>query len=335
MTPWRACALLLPLLVACRPSNVADAEAKGNAAWLDVNGSPEAVAAMGRLADTNPRALDLLRARASFDLNAYLAAWTATKRGAAWGPPLLRTGLAQPGRADIAASAMQRRDPLLATFVPDLEAALARVAGGAQGAVIGGILASVGPAAHSAIEHRLNDGASRGAMCQGIASQDASADARGILVGVPPESRDNMSCVAAVVALVQSDDPALLWLAEKGEPGLLGAVGKNTQFPCARVHTLWQKAFSQRGAQSYHALEVPLSYAIKRCATALDGILSDAIVHIPAAHGIIVAAIDPYGSETRDLKATCVVLPTMTGRGELAKTRERAGDEILHGCKGQ
>jgi hypothetical protein len=196
------------------------------------------------------------------------------------------------------------------------------------------MLASVGPAAHASIERRLKDGASRGAMCQGIASQDSSPDARALLMAVPPESRDHLACVTAVMALVQDDDLALSWLADKGEPGLLGAVGKNLQFPCARMHILWRKALSERTAPSYHALEVPLSYAIKRCATSLDGVLSDAIIHVPAAHGVIVAAIDPYGSETLDLKATCAVLRGATGAGETPKTRERANDELIHGCKG-
>ena len=336
MISRRACALLASvfLVAACRPSSVAEAEAKGNAPWLDTNGSAEAVAALGRLSDKNPRALELLKGRARFDLNAYIAAWTATKRGADWGPAVLRAGLASPDRANDAASAMQRKDPLLATFVPDLEGALTRVAAGAQGATLGGMLASVGPAAHAAIEHRLKDGASRGAMCQGIASQDSSADARTLLMAVPQESRDHLSCVIAVMNLVQDDDVALTWLASTGEPGLLGAVGKNLQFPCARMHILWRKALGERSAQSYHALEVPLSYAIKRCATSLDGVLSDAIVHVPAAHGIIVAAIDPYGAETSDLKATCGALHGAIGPGESAKTRERANDELLHGCKG-
>jgi hypothetical protein len=132
---------------------------------------------------------------------------------------------------------------------------------------------------------------------------------------------------------VQEDDLALAWLAGKGEPGILGAVSKNTQFPCARLHILWQKALGERSAESYHALEVPLSSAIKRCTTSLDGVLVDTIVHIPAAHGVIVAAIDPYGGETHDLKATCGVLNTLTTSADTAKTRERANDTLLHGCK--
>ena len=338
MTPRSAAAGLLVLLasgvfVGCRPSSVGDAEAKGDAAWLDTNGTPQAVAALGRLADKNPRALELMRAR-TFDVNAYIAAWSATKRGATWGAEILRKGLADPARADSAASAMQRKDPQLAAFVPDLEAALSRLAAGSHGSTLGSILASVGPPAHAAVERRMKDGASRGAMCAGIASPDSSADARAVLLSVPSESRDNSACVSAVMALVQDDDTALAWLGSKGEPGLLGAVSKNAQIPCARLHLLWLRAIGERAPATYHGLEVALSHAVKRGAGALDGVLADTLNHAPATHGLITAAIDPYGQETPELKATCAVLPTVAASSGTPKARERARDTILHGCRG-
>ena len=70
---------------ACKPKTVGDAERDGDIAWLDANGSQEAVAALGRLADNNPKAVDAINARAGRDVAAYVAAWNATVRGASWG----------------------------------------------------------------------------------------------------------------------------------------------------------------------------------------------------------------------------------------------------------
>ncbi len=110
----------------CDPSTVADAEARGKARWLDTQGSPEAVAALGRLADKDAEAAQLLEARSKFDVNAMVAAWSGVKRSQAWATNLLKSGLADTKRTEFAASSMARQDPLLVPFVPDLEAALAR-----------------------------------------------------------------------------------------------------------------------------------------------------------------------------------------------------------------
>src|SRR6516165_680550 len=120
MRDARRVSALLLLLAGCKPSTVAEAEARGNIAWLEQNGSPEAVAALGRLADADPKAFTALQARAEFEVQPYKAAWAAVVRSAPWGAALLRAGLADPRRADAAASAMHKHDPHLAPFVPDL-----------------------------------------------------------------------------------------------------------------------------------------------------------------------------------------------------------------------
>jgi hypothetical protein len=120
-----ALAVSTAVTVSCAQRTVGDAERDGDVAWLDANGSQEAVAALGRLADNSPKAVDMLNARASRDVAAYVAAWNATVRGAAWGPPLLKTGLGDPARAEEAASVMGRKDGHLLPFLPELEAALA------------------------------------------------------------------------------------------------------------------------------------------------------------------------------------------------------------------
>jgi hypothetical protein len=329
-----ACALALAILSACRPSNVAEAEAKGDVAWLDANGTAEAVAAMGRLADTNPKAESALKQRASFDVNAYIAAWVAAKRGQAWGGTLLRAALADPSRAEQAASAMPRRDPQLAAFVVDIEGAMSRLAAGSPGVSLGGLLASVGPAARSAVERRLRDGASRGAMCSGIGAPDASADARSVLLSVPAEARDHTACVNAIVAMSGADDGVITWLSSSAEPGLLSSVAKSADVACPRVHTIWEKALAVRAPGDYPGLTVPLNLSIKRCTDAMDGVLSDGLTRIPSVRATIVHAIDPYAGETRQLKMTCKALGRVAGATDSGLIRERANDALQHGCRG-
>ena len=90
---------------ACKPVNVTEAEAKHDVEWLAGNDSPEAVAALGRLADSDAKALQILEGRATTDVNTYIAAWSAVTRNAAWGGTFIRTALNDPTRAEMAASA--------------------------------------------------------------------------------------------------------------------------------------------------------------------------------------------------------------------------------------
>jgi hypothetical protein len=339
MTPVRsvapfalALAMLTPV-VACQPSTVAEAEAKGDISWLDTNGSIEALSALGRLADNSPRALEVVKKRATFDTNSYIAGWVAAKRGQAWGSDLLREGLANPNRAEAAASAMARKDVLLATFVADIEGAMSRLSAGASGGSLGALLASIGPPAHAAVERRLKDGASRGAMCSGISAPDTSPDARAVLLAVPSESRDHTLCVIAVVVMAVTDDATITWLASSAEPGLISSVAKASNVPCARIHTLWTKAFAGRTAQIYSALTVPINLSIKRCTDIMDGVLSDALQHVPGVRATIVQAIDPYGPETGQLKETCKLLLGIANGADAPIVRERALDQVQHGCK--
>jgi len=333
LAPFALAVALLAPVPGCQPGSVTEAEAKGDISWLDTNGSGEAVSALGRLADKSPRALEVVKKRAAFDTNAYIAAWVAAKRTQPWGSELLRDGLANPNRAEAAASAMTRKDPLLATFVPDIEGAMSRLSAGASGGSLGALLASIGPTAHAAIERRLKDGASRGAMCSGIAAPDTSPDARAVLLAVPSESRDHALCVNAVVGMAVTDDATITWLASSAEPGLISSIAKASNVPCARIHTLWTKALAVRSAQVYSGLTVPINLSIKRCADIMDGVLSDAIQHIPGIRATIVQAIDPYGAETGQLKATCKLLPGIANGPDAPIVRERALDQIQHGCR--
>jgi len=321
------------LLAACRPSTIAEAEKKGDVGWLDENGTPDAVAALGRLADAKPKAVSALESRSTFDVHAFGAAWAAGLRGAAWGPTMLRQGLADPTRADLAASAMEKHDAHLVAYVPDIESALQRLSASLQNFHVSSALASVGPPAHDAIVRRLADASTRGSMCRGIASTDADPDARKTLLAAPVASRDADACVDGVVHIASEDAPTLTWLAEQGEPGLLGAASKSETIPCPKLHVLWARVLATRSSDAYSALTVPLGYAVKRCATDMDGVLADAIANLPATRPVVVAAIDPFTGYGTALKATCAALPTVVAGRDSAIVRERASDALVHVCK--
>lgn len=334
VSPVAPFALLFALLApACTPSTIEEAERKGDAAWLDQNGTPDAVAALGRVADKNPKAVAALEARSTFDVQAFRAAWDGVVRGAPWGAAMLRGGLADPKRADLAASAVDRHDARLVPFIGDLEQALVRLSATLQNFNVSSVLAAVGKPAHEAIVRRLGDASTRGAMCRGIASKDADADSRKALMDAPESGRDAPSCVDAVVSLASEDDATLWWMAEKGEPGLLGAAGKEERLPCARLHVAWTKALTTRPVEIYSALTVPLGYAVKRCTPEMDGVLADAIAHLPATHAFVVEAIDPFTGYGNALRATCAALPMIAGGRDAAVVRERANDALNHACK--
>jgi hypothetical protein len=320
---------------ACRPSSVREAEAKGDVKWLEQSGSPDAVAALGRLADKDPMAVSALYARANVDANVYLAAWNATVRGAAWGPTLLKIALGDATRAEIAAQSMDRHDARIAMFADDLEGALTRLGASAVNTGVASSLASCGPAARPCIERRLADGATRAAMCRGISAPDTSADAKSALLAVPAASRDASSCVDAVVRFAADDDDALAWIATSSEPGILGAAGKSDTLVCPRVHVLWTQALAKRTPDVYPALVVPLASAIRRCTSELDAVLFDALSRLPQTHVVVVNAIDPFDSYGKNLPATCEALKKIANgsSGDAAVVRERADDALDHACK--
>ncbi len=319
-------------LVGCAPKNASEAEAKKDVTWLANSGSPEAVAALGRLADSEPKALSALEARAAVDVNVYIAAWQAVLRDQAWGDKVLRAGLTDPTRAEMAASSLPRRDPHVAPFVNELEGGVVRLAAGKRGSVVAGVLASIGPAAHDAVQRRLLDAKTRSAMCDGISLPEASADARATILKLPPETRDQLSCVDLVLNMAAKEEPSHDWLAKSGEPGLLGAAARGTML-CTRLATLWKKALVERPAAEQGALVVPLKLAIGRCAPELDPVLADVLATVPGARACVVSAIEPYGAELADMKTTCTTLKQRFMGAESARVRGRAADALANGCR--
>ncbi|MDP9152352.1 MAG: hypothetical protein M3O36_20695 [Myxococcota bacterium] len=322
------------VLAACGPSTIVEAESKGDVAWLDKNGTPDAVAALGRLADGQAAARSALEVRSGYDPQVFVAAWHAVERGATWGGAMLRSALADPKQADVAAGAMGKGAGTLAPFVGDLESALVRLSGGAQNYNVSSTLACAGPAARDAIARRLVDASTRGPMCRGIGSKAAHPDARKVLLRVAEASRDDAACVDAVVRAAADDETALAWVAEEGEPGLLGAAGKSDALPCPLLHVAWTRALAARSSEAYPALTVPLSYAVKRCPAEMDGVLADAIAHFPATRAVVVLAIDPLEGYGGMLRATCAGLPTVAAGRETAIVRERAADALSRTCDG-
>jgi hypothetical protein len=266
------------------------------------------------------------------DVNAYIAAWEAVTRGAAWGATVLKSALADPTRADVAATALPRRDPRLIPFVPDLEGAVVRLSAGRRGSVVAGVLASIGPAAHAHVERRLVDPMTRGAMCDGIALPEASGDAKSLVLSVPAEARDHASCVDFVLTMASTENVVLEWLALSAEPGLITATAKSS-LPCARVGLIWSKGLVERPPETHSALTVPLQISLRRCAAALDPIIADLLEKAPRARGCIMQAIEPYGGELTDLRLTCKALRGGWVSGESLRIRERADDALAHGCK--
>lgn len=325
-----AAALAVLLLLACKPKSVPEAEAKKDVTWLADEGSPQAVAALGRLADTDPRALAAIEKRAALDVNVYIAAWEAVGRNAPWGATLLRAGLSDPARAEFAATALPRGNPKLVPFAGDLESAVVRLSAGHRGSVVAGVLASIGPAAHAHVQRRLVDPKTRGAMCDGTALPEASGDAKSLVLAVPPEARDHASCVSMVLAMANKEDVVLDWLATMAEPGLLSQTAKSS-LPCARLATIWAKGLVERPQEAHAALAVPLQLSIKRCGQSLDPVLADLLGKAPRSRGCIMQAIDPY-AELSDLKLTCKALKGPWVSGESSRVRERAADARAHGC---
>jgi hypothetical protein len=309
---------------------VADAESKGDVGYLASAGTPEAIGALGRLADKNPKAQQVVESRAENDLNAYIAAWDAVQRGAPWGTALIKSGLRDPARAETAAAPMKRGDPKLTAFVPDFSDAL--VAAGTKEArvTVAAMLAST--AASSTIEERLKDKSTRANMCRGLASPDASSLAKRAFLVAPAESRDDPACVDTVVRYATIDDATMGWLAQAAEPGLLSGAGKSDTMPCPRLAQLWTDAIGKRPASAHASLAVPLAHAIKRCPTQMDGVLEAALVQTPAAVPLVIQGVDPYGPETSQLAKTCKAMPGAM-RFATGRNKDRAADTLSHGCK--
>ncbi len=327
------CALLVAaaLTAGCGPKTVAEAEKKGNVKWLADEGSPSAVAALGRLADDKPAALAALEARGN-DLQVYVAAWTAVERGSEWGPTVLKNALSDAERADLAATALPRGDARLVTFLPDLENGVLRLSPSTRAGTLAAVIASAGPPARQTVERRLADPKTRGAMCDGLRSEASTSDAKSALLAVSPALRDHPSCVNAVVEMAKAHDNVLSWVATAAEPGLVNAAAGG-DMPCPRVAAMFREALAQRPKPALAAFSVPLSGAIRRCTRMMDDITSEALERAPSSRACVLQAIDPFGVELMEMPKTCAALRSGWLGAESPLHRERAEDALARGCR--
>lgn len=332
----RAAVVALCTLFACTPSNVAEAEKKHDVGWLANNGSPEAIAALGRVADDDKRAQEELEklsqpgARSldggagTFDV--YLAVWNGAERKAPWAVDLTKRTLADPNRMNDMANAIKRGSPEVSAFVAELDEALGRGCDMSCGAALA---SATGPAASSAIEKRLADAKTRNAMCSGIGSTESSKDARAVFMRAPESSRDALACPGAAARIAAQDDTALDWLAKRAEPGLLRAAGQDA-VPCDRLARLWTTVFASRDHAVYGALSVPLTEAVKRCPKTLDAAVAGALGSDTDAQTLAIAAMN--ATNAHDLPTSCGAVQNVA-RGHAPQVTKARAAEITARCR--
>ncbi len=332
-------AWLVFVVVGCTPADAGEAEKKHDVKWLEQHPSSEAVGALGRLADQDKAAQDALEAMANVAqaggtlaggasaLDVYLAAWAAVERSEAWGTAMIKRALADKGRMNDAASAIKRGSPKLEPVVGDLDGALR------SGCDVGcgsALASAKGEDVMKLITSRLADDRTREAMCDGLGSLDSSKEARGVFMRVPDSSRNAPACPGAAARMAAHDDDVLAWLGKTAEPGLLRAAGAADALPCDRTVQLWSMALSSRAHNVYGALAIPLGASVKRCAKALDGMLSGALVGDVDSQTLAVAALDPYDASILNLVASCTALPNVQRGAANAQTKARAADVLTH-----
>jgi len=320
------------MLLGCTPTSVGDAEKKKNVGWLEQNGSPEAIAALGKLADDDKAAQEALanvskgtESAAKLEggaggLDVDLAIWGGVERNASWANEMTKTLLADPARMDEMASAMKRGTPQLATFVSDLDAALSRGCGISCGAA----LASIdNPAATTAITKRLEDQKTRDSMCFGVGAAESTKAARDVFMKEPATARDAVQCGPAAVAMATRDDTALAWLAQTAEPGLLRGV---STMPCPRVVALWTKVLVSRDHPTFGALSRSLEDSVNKCPKELDATLAGALGTDADSQTLVLASLG--SSSARDLKMTCAAAPAAAQRVTAILARANARDFV-------
>ena len=116
------------------------------------------------------------------------------------------------------------------------------------------------------------------------------------------------------------------------EEATKGLAGKGT-LPCPRMVIAWKRALLERPPETFAALTVPLSIAIKRCPAPFDPMIAEILNGAPSTRATVVMAIDPFGSETTEMPLTCKMLGPVSRSGESPRVRERAEDALSHSCQ--
>lgn len=321
------------MLSACTPSNATEAEARKDVAWLSRDGSPGSVAALGRIADGDKKAQDVLETLSqqtesarTLDggagaLDVWLAVWNGVERNAAWAPEMLKRALADHDRMNDAASSIKRGSSQVGAFVVALDGAMKI---GCDVRCAGVLASTTGPIATNAISQRLQDDKTREAMCAGLGSAESSKDARLTFTRAAESSRNAPACTGAAAQMAKTDDDVLTWLGQGAEPGLLRAAAASDALPCVRIARIWSTAFVSRDHAAYGALALPLGAAVKRCPKELDVALAAAMGSDADAQTLAVSAIDTRDANARDLPHTCAALPNVARHAASPQTKARA-----------
>lgn len=316
-------------LAACSPASVAEAEAQHDVAWLDAHESRAALEALGRLADHDAKAVAALAKRRGSQ-DAYHAAWLAHTRGAPWGDEVLRAALASPAELPLAVAELPARDPRLEGFAGDLEKGIAG-APADHAFAAAELLASLGPKAIPHLRRLLDVAAARDAVCRGLASDDAAAEAKLVLVQATPEARATPLCQKTLLQHVASDVKVLDWFAGSAEAPLVEVAA--AELACPTLAIVWERVFAS-AREDLVPLEHALTVSMGRCATALDPVVARALPSSRRMRMTILHALDVDDAHAEQLEATCKQLPRLAhGRSVSEDVRKLAGDVSGVRCK--
>lgn len=307
-------------MVACAPASVAEAEAQRDVSWLDANGSRDAMEALGRLADHEPRAASALAKRKG-NADAYHAAWLAHTRGARWGDDMLHAALASPDELAIAVSELPSKDPRLGDFAEDLEKGIGSAAAEPAAAAVA-VLASLGPTAKPQLIRLLDLETTRAVTCTGLASADIAADSRLALTEAAAAARSVPVCQKALFGHAEKDNVVLEWLGTRGEPAVLRAAVD--ALPCAKVAQLWDRSFAS-SRTDFAPLEPALTASAARCPQPVDAVFARALPTHKHVRISVLRAMEAESAQAERLEGACRQLPRLAhGRAIDAEVRALA-----------
>lgn len=324
-----ALALVGVALSACTPASVAEAEAQKNVAWLDAHESRAGMEALGRLADHEPKAVEVLAKRRG-NQDVYHAAWLAHTRGSPWGDDVLRAALSSPTELPIAVAELPPRDPRLEGFAGDLEKGIA-LAPAEHAAAAVALLGSLGAPAQANLKRLLELPAAREAVCEGLASPHVAPESRLVLTEADPAVRTIPVCQKTLFQHAATDVKVLDWFGAHGEPAVVAAGAE--ALACPKLAILWDRIFASP-REVLTPLEPSLVTSMGRCGSALDPVIARALPSSRRTRVTILHALDVEDAHAEQLEATCKQLPRLShGRAVSEEVRKLAGSVYASRCK--
>lgn len=320
-------AVLLAAVAGCHPSTVTEAEAQRDVAWLGDHPGRASMEALSRLADHDERAREVLMKRRG-DADVYVAAWQAHTRGAPWGEKVLRAGLVSPDDLPLVVGAIPSSHPRLAAIAGDLASGV-RAGKGESAAAAAALLASVGPAAEPPLAELVASADTRDAACAGLASPQATPEARMILVRATADARTSPACRTTIFRHASIDGRVLDWLGREGEASLIAASVE--KLDCPKQGALWDRVFAS-SRESLVDVEPALAASMSKCAAQVDPVTARALPGTRRARSAILHALAVEDAHAEKLEATCKQLPRLShGRSVDDDVRSLAG--AVHGSR--